>query len=41
MIWNTEKQQILTFEKLEPENVWLSSLKDDLNDYSITKIVAD
>lgn len=35
-----EKQQILIFKGLEPASVWHIHLKNDWNDYSITKIVS-
>ncbi len=39
MIWKRRKQNVLTFENLEPTNIWVFSLINDLNNYSIIKIV--
>ena len=35
-----EKQQIVVFEKLEPDNIEHFSMKNDLNSKSINKLVA-
>ncbi len=37
--YDGEKQQIITFEKLEPGNVWKFDLKNDHNNLSRIKIV--
>ncbi len=39
IMYDKEKYQILTTEKLEPSNIWHLCLKHDQSDYSIVKIV--
>lgn len=36
--YETGKQNVLTFESLEPANIWVFSLTNDLNNYSMIKI---